>query len=127
MSGVSDAGLMITVLPATSAGAAFHTGSAHGKFQGVMIATTPNGCRKVNNTVVGISEGRVFPPIRNPSPENHSSRFTPLRISPRASLRIFPSSRVSKRASSSTRDRAISAARASTRPLEGAGVSRHAG
>ena len=46
-SGVSDAGLNTTVLPATSAGATFHAGIAIGKFQGVMHATTPSGSRRV--------------------------------------------------------------------------------
>src|SRR5438128_12430911 len=41
---VMVAGLKTTVVPATSAGAIFHTGIATGKFQGVMQATTPNGC-----------------------------------------------------------------------------------
>ena len=47
VSGVSDAGLKTTVLPATSAGAIFQTGMATGKFQGVMQATTPSGWRSV--------------------------------------------------------------------------------
>ena len=47
LSGASDAGLMTTVLPATSAGAIFHAGIAMGKFQGVMSATTPSGLRIV--------------------------------------------------------------------------------
>ena len=42
--------------------------------------------------------------------------------SPLASLRIFPSSRVSVRAISSARWRAMSAARQSTRPRSGPGV-----
>ena len=45
--GVSVAGLNTTVLPATSAGAAFHTGIAHGKFQGVISPTGPSGWRSV--------------------------------------------------------------------------------
>ena len=38
MAGVSSAGLKTTVLPATSAGADFQTGIAHGKFHGVIEA-----------------------------------------------------------------------------------------
>ena len=45
--GVSVAGLSTTVLPATSAGAAFHTGIAHGKFQGAISPTGPSGWRSV--------------------------------------------------------------------------------
>src|SRR2546423_13150562 len=44
-SGVSDAGLKITGLPATGAGAIFHAGIAIGKFHGVTHATTPSGSR----------------------------------------------------------------------------------
>ena len=45
--------------------------------------------------------------------------------SPRASLKIFPSSRVMSSAISSTRRRAMSAARQITRPRSGPGVFRH--
>ena len=45
--GTSEAGLKTTQLPATSAGEIFHTGMAHGKFQGVMMDTTPSGWRSV--------------------------------------------------------------------------------
>ena len=51
----------------------------------------------------------------------------PFSTSPRASFRILPSSRVSVRAISSTRRRAMSAARHSTRPRSGPGVFFHAG
>jgi len=51
----------------------------------------------------------------------------PFRTSPIASRRIFPSSRVIVRASSSCRCRAISATRATKRPLSGAGISLQAG
>ncbi len=45
VAGVSEAGLMTTVLPNASAGALFHAGMAIGKFQGVIIANTPSGSR----------------------------------------------------------------------------------
>ena len=45
--GVSDAGLMTTVLPAASAGASFHEASRSGKLNGVIAATTPIGSRSV--------------------------------------------------------------------------------
>ena len=48
-----------------------------------------------------------------------------MRTSPRASLKIFPSSRVMVSAISSTRRRAMSAARQSTRPRSGPGVFLH--
>ena len=42
-SGVDDAGLKTRALPQIRAGAIFQTGIATGKFQGVMMPTTPNG------------------------------------------------------------------------------------
>ncbi len=66
--GVSDAGLSTAVQPATSAGAVFHTGMAKGKFHGVMSATGPTGCRRVNVSVERDSEGSVLPCWRKPSP-----------------------------------------------------------
>src|SRR5215472_3162043 len=41
-----SAGLRTTVLPNASAGAAFQSGIATGKFHGVMSATTPRGRRR---------------------------------------------------------------------------------
>ena len=40
-------------MPNASAGAAFHSGMASGKFHGVMSATTPNGSRSVNCSAPG--------------------------------------------------------------------------
>ena len=47
MAGTSSDGLNTTQLPATSAGADFHTGIAHGKFHGAISPTTPSGWRSV--------------------------------------------------------------------------------
>ena len=47
MIGVAEAGLNTTVLPTTSAGAIFQTGIESGKFQGVIIAQTPSGTRRL--------------------------------------------------------------------------------
>ena len=44
-SGVSDAGLMTTVLPQISAAMPFHAGMAIGKFHGVIRPATPRGMR----------------------------------------------------------------------------------
>ena len=41
--GVWSAGRLTTVHPAASAGAIFRLGSAAGKFQGVIVPTTPTG------------------------------------------------------------------------------------
>ena len=48
-----SAGLSTTVLPNASAGAAFQSGIASGKFHGVMSATTPSGSRSVNCSAPG--------------------------------------------------------------------------
>src|SRR5258708_34631049 len=68
VAGVSVAGLKTTVLPATSAGAIFHTGIATGKFQGVTQATTPSGCLIVEAKLAGSSDRIVSPFIRLDSP-----------------------------------------------------------
>ena len=47
VNGVWLAGLMMTVLPAASAGPTFHDVSSRGKFHGTMAATTPMGSRSV--------------------------------------------------------------------------------
>src|SRR3981081_1952601 len=73
VAGVSVAGLKTTVLPATSAGAIFHTGIATGKFQGVTQATTPNGCLIVYAKFSGSSEGIVSPVNRRDSPAQNSA------------------------------------------------------
>ncbi len=44
--GVSDAGLITTQLPATSAGASFHAAISSGKFHGMIWPTTPSGSLK---------------------------------------------------------------------------------
>ena len=43
--GVCDAGLQTTVQPAASAGPTLRASIAEGKFQGVIMPTTPIGCR----------------------------------------------------------------------------------
>src|SRR5271166_1633899 len=66
--GVSCAGLMTAVLPATSAGNSFHDGIAMGKFHGVIMAQTPNGWRMAMANLLGSSEGTVGPNNLRPSP-----------------------------------------------------------
>ena len=67
-SGVSDAGLMTTVLPQTSAGMLFQAGMAIGKFHGVISPATPSGIRTAMLNLLGSSEGVVTPNSRRPSP-----------------------------------------------------------
>ena len=56
---------MTAVLPQMSAGKSFHPGIATGKFQGVMIPTTPIGRRIAIANLSGISEGTVSAPPPN--------------------------------------------------------------
>ena len=66
--GVSSAGLITIVLPATNAGNAFHAGIAIGKFQGVIAPMTPIGCLIVITIWSFNSDGFVSPANRLPSP-----------------------------------------------------------
>ncbi len=66
--GVSLAGLITAVLPQISAGKSFQPGIAIGKFQGVMMPTTPIGLRIAIANLSGISDGTVWPNRRRPSP-----------------------------------------------------------
>ncbi len=63
-----SAGLSTTVLPNASAGAAFHSGIATGKFHGVMSATTPSGRRSVNCNEPAVCAGMTSPTARTASP-----------------------------------------------------------
>ena len=56
------------MLPATSAGAVFHTGIAKGKFHGVISATAPERLPQRQVKVDRDSDGSVLPCCRNPSP-----------------------------------------------------------
>src|SRR4029077_15872535 len=67
-SGVSCAGLMMQVLPQTTAGNNFHEEIAMGKFQGVIMPQTPRGWRTAMANLFGISDGTVGPNKRRPSP-----------------------------------------------------------
>ncbi len=67
-SGVSCAGLMMQVLPQTTAGSSFHDEIAMGKFHGVIMPQTPMGWRTAMANLFGISEGTVGPNMRRPSP-----------------------------------------------------------
>src|SRR5688500_7319326 len=59
--GVSDAGLITTVLPQIRAAIPFHAGMAMGKFHGVMRPATPRGIRIDIANLLLSSEGVVWP------------------------------------------------------------------
>jgi len=122
--GVNVAGLKTTVFPATRAGAIFHTGIATGKFQGVTQATTPCGCLIVYAKLFGSSDAIVSPFCLRPSAAQNSTTFIERDSSPRDSLNVFPSSRVSNAASSSRAPSINCAAFATIFPRAGAGVDR---
>ena len=67
-SGVSDAGLITTVLPTMSAGIIFHEGMAIGKFHGVISPAMPTGMRTDIWNLLDSSDGVVCPNWRRPSP-----------------------------------------------------------
>ena len=59
--GASSDGFITTPLPASSAGKIFQLGMAIGKFQGVIIPTTPTGIRVVHASLSCISDGTTSP------------------------------------------------------------------
>ena len=63
-----SAGLSTTVLPNASAGAAFQSGMATGKFHGVISAQTPSGSRSVNWRAPAAWAGTTSPTARTASP-----------------------------------------------------------
>ena len=58
MAGVSSDGLNTTVLPSTRLGPSIHSGTAKGKFHGVMTATTPHGLRRMKASFSGDLRGQ---------------------------------------------------------------------
>src|SRR5512143_554654 len=63
-----SAGLSTIVLPNANAGPAFQSGIATGKFHGVISATTPSGCRRVNCSAPAACAGITSPIERTASP-----------------------------------------------------------
>jgi hypothetical protein len=57
---VVGAGFHTTVLPAARAADRYSLGMATGKFQGVIIATTPWGCRIVSMRLLGSTDGTML-------------------------------------------------------------------
>ncbi len=96
---------MTTVLPYASAGAIFHAGIAIGKFHGVMRPMTPSGSRVISTSTPGRTDASFSPDCRSASPAKNL-KMLPARIaSPTPSGSVLPSSRESRRPSSSLRAR----------------------
>ena len=102
--GTRSAGLMTTVLPQASAGAIFQAGIAIGKFQGATIRTGPIASRvNLDADARGGPRGRLSPVMRRVSPAKNSKICAARMVSPTPSARVLPSSRESRRPSSSLR------------------------
>jgi hypothetical protein len=61
MAGVSSDGLNTTVFPSIRLGANSQSGTANGKFQGVIAATTPFGFFRMKLSLSANSEGTTWP------------------------------------------------------------------
>ena len=99
--GVCSAGLITIVQPAAIAGATLRVIIAVGKFQGVIATQTPIGCLR---TIILLSDQVVdgtAPATRLPSSANHSIKEFPYMISPLASAKGLPCSKVMSLAKSS--------------------------
>ena len=70
--GVCEAGRMMKVQPAASAGAALRVIMALGKFHGVIAAHTPTGCLSTKIRLSGAGPGMVSPYTRLASSAYHS-------------------------------------------------------
>ena len=68
---------MTTVQPAAMAGATLRVIMEEGKFQGVMAAQTPMGCRTTSSRLVGSLLGMLSPYTRRPSSAYHSRKEAP--------------------------------------------------
>merc|ERR1719204_1369276 len=83
-------GFNITGQPTANAGAAFLVIIAAGKFQGVIIPTTPMGCLIVIILAFGHGDGIVSPIVRRHSSADHSQKLDAYVTSPIASATGFP-------------------------------------
>lgn len=93
VSGVSDAGLRMTVQPAARAGPIFRVAMAAGKFHGVMSSATPIGWRITMIRFWPEGAVRTSPETRTASSEHHRRNSAAYRTSPRASGSALPFSR----------------------------------
>ena len=102
--GASSDGFITTPLPASSAGKIFQLGMAIGKFQGVIIPTTPTGIRVVHAIFVRhLGRARRRPIADRPWPATKAAMSIASCTSPPPSMRILPASRLTSSASSALR------------------------
>ena len=112
---------MTTPLPASRAGKIFHEGMATGKFQGVIIPTTPTGWRVVQHSLSPSSDGTVSPQAPRPWPATNRAMSTASWTSPPASTSTLPASRATRAPSACLSRRITSPAAAMTSARAGAG------
>jgi hypothetical protein len=101
MAGVSSDGLKTAVFPSSRLGPSIHSGTANGKFQGVMTATTPHGLRRMKASFSGISEATMSPIGMRPVPKTYCTMCRPSMTSARHSVTTLPHSRAISRARAS--------------------------
>ncbi len=124
--GASSDGFITTPLPASRAGKIFQDGMATGKFHGVIIPTTPTGCRVVQAILSASSEGTRLPHRGPALPGDEAAMSMASCTSPPASMRTLPASRLTSSASSALRAASTSAAAAITSARAGTGTSAQA-
>ena len=116
--GTRLAGLKTTQFPNASAGAIFQAGMAMGKFQGVTMPTTPTGSRVISTLIPGRTDGTTSPVRRKASPAKNLNICPARPASPIASGSVLPSSRASRRPSSTFRARiSVPIASSTSKPL----------
>ena len=93
MAGVSSDGLKTAVLPSSRLGPSIHSGTAKGKFHGVMTATTPHGLRRMKASFSAISEASTSPIGIRPVPKTYWIMCRPSTTSARHSVTTLPHSR----------------------------------
>ncbi len=86
MAGVSSDGLKTTVLPSSKLGPSIQSGTANGKFHGVMTATTPHGLRRMKASFSAISEASTSPIGMRPVPKTYWIMCRPSTTSARHSV-----------------------------------------
>src|SRR3954447_16542147 len=124
VTGVSDAGLMITGLPQASAGAVFQQVISRGKFHGTISAHTPTGSRNVTSRPAS-GTGIDSPKCLLAAPAKYSNVPAAASTSQRASPIGLPALGASATANVSDRSRSRAATRASTRPRSVADTDDH--
>ncbi len=98
MAGVSSDGLNTAVLPSSRLGPSIQSGTAKGKFHGVMTATTPHGLRRMYASFSTISEASTSPIGSRPVPKTYWIMCSPSMTSARHSVITLPHSRAISRA-----------------------------